>query len=65
MMKSIALIESDRDIDYNNIAQIYNITEITAVTLWRLGYGSLLMYLNPDLLLRLSCRAEKYCYSLN
>ena len=27
MMNSIALIESERDTDYNNIAQRYNITE--------------------------------------
>ena len=47
MMKSIALKESERDTDYNNIAGRYNNTEKNAVTLWRLGYDNLMTYLNP------------------
>lgn len=47
MMKSIAIIESEQDTDYNNIARSYNSSEKDAVTLWRLGYDSLLSTLEP------------------
>lgn len=47
MMKSIPLIESETDTDYNIIARRYNIAEENAVTLWHLGYDNLLSYLDP------------------
>jgi ubiquinone/menaquinone biosynthesis C-methylase UbiE len=68
MMKSIALIESERDTDYNNIAQRYNITEKNAVTLWRLGYDSLLRYLNPirnKSVLDYGCGSGTFCRFLS
>jgi len=67
-MKSIALIESEGDTDYNNIAQRYNISEKNAVTLWRLGYESLLRYLNPirnKLVLDYGCGGGTFCRFLS
>jgi len=68
MIKSIALIESERDTDYNNIAQRYNTTEKNAVTLWRLGYDSLLSYLKPirnKLILDYGCGSGTFCRFLS
>lgn len=67
-MKSIALIESERDTDYNNIARRYNISEKNAVTLWRLGYDSLLSYLNPirdKSILDYGCGSGTFCRVLS
>jgi len=67
-MKSIALIESERDTDYNNIARRYNITEKNAVTLWRLGYDSLYSYLKPiqnKSILDYGCGSGTFCRFLS
>ncbi len=68
MMKSIELKESERDTDYNTIAQRYNITEKYAVTLWRLGYDNLLRYLNPignKSILDYGCGSGTFCRFLS
>jgi len=68
MMKSIALKESERDTDYNNIAGRYNNTEKNAVTLWRLGYDNLITYLNPIMnksILDYGCGSGTFCRFLS
>lgn len=68
MMKSLASIESEHDTDYNNIARRYNISEKNAVTLWRLGYDSLLSYLNPirdKSILDYGCGSGTFCRFLS
>ena len=68
MMKSIALIESEQNTDYNNIAQRYDILEKNAVTLWRLGYDYLLRYLSPvrnKSVLDYGCGSGTFCRFLS
>jgi ubiquinone/menaquinone biosynthesis C-methylase UbiE len=67
-MKSIALMESEQNTDYNNIAQRYDILEKNAVTLWRLGYDYLLRYLSPvrnKSVLDYGCGSGTFCRFLS